>query len=281
MTKHSYEEVREATLHLLRKRYLSTGSQYRNLESDLAEFFNRKGEGSRFTDVLGGSVLPPADAEVFLEVFWDLFRQGIITLGANASNPEFPFFRVSASGRRILEGGDSYFFHDISSYERVIKREIPELDSVTLIYLKEAMQAFLAGCVLSSSVMLGVAIEHSLTQLLEAIESESADGAKFRSALTQRTLLQRFNKFRHLLGQNLDLLKSSTREDLDTNFGGILSLIRNFRNESGHPSGRIISREQAYVLLYLFIPCCKKIYEIRRDLCAQLKTPNPTNAADT
>ena len=269
MTKHSYEEIREAVLHLLRRRSRPTGSQYRNLESDLAEFFRQKGEGEQSANMLGGSALSPSDAEIFLEVFWDLFRQGIITLGASASNPEFPFFRVSASGRRILEGGDSYFFHDVSSYERVVNREIPELDSVTLIYLKEAMQAFLAGCVLSSSVMLGVAIEHSFVQLLEELDSESTHGAKFKAVLAQRTLLQRFNKFRHVLGQNLEILKSSTREDLDTNFGGILSLIRNFRNESGHPSGRIISREQAYVLLYLFVPCCKKIYEIRRDLCVQ------------
>jgi len=268
MTKHSYEEVREAVLHLLRNSRVP-GSQYRNLEVELAEFFRQKGEGGQLGNVFGTADLSPADAEVFLEVFWDLFRQGIITLGANASNPEFPFFRVSAAGRRILKGGELYFFHDVSSYERVINREIPEINSVTLVYLKEAMQAFLAGCVLSSSVMLGVAIEHSFGQLLEALESESAHRDKFKPALAQRTLLQRFNKFRHVLMQNLDLLRPSTREDLDTNFGGILSLIRNFRNESGHPSGRIIAREQAYVLLYLFIPCCKKVYEIRRDLCAQ------------
>lgn len=266
MIRHSYEEIREAVLHLLRKS-LSMGSQYRNLEGDLARFFEQKGEPGGRSDLLGGQALSPSDAETFLEVFWDLFRQGIITLGSDASNPEFPFFRVSAFGRRILEGGDSHFFHDVSSYEAVLRRELPGLDLITLLYLKEAMQAFLAGCVLSSSVMLGVATEHAFMQLLEAIESGSPHAATFKGLMAEHTLLRRFNKFRRILEQNLPLLQTSTREDLDTNFGGILSLIRTFRNESGHPSGKIISRDQAYVLLHLFVPCCKKIYEVRHDLC--------------
>jgi len=52
------------------------------------------------------------------------------------------------------------------------------------------------------------------------------------------------------------------KEDLDTNFSGILSIIRNFRNQSGHPSGKIIDREQAYILLQLFPPYCKKMYQL-------------------
>jgi hypothetical protein len=46
-------------------------------------------------------------------------------------------------------------------------------------------------------------------------------------------------------------------------FSGILSIIRNFRNDSGHPSGKIIEREQAYILLQLFIPYCKKMYQMK------------------
>jgi hypothetical protein len=56
------------------------------------------------------------------------------------------------------------------------------------------------------------------------------------------------------------------KEDLDTHFAGILSVIRTFRNQSGHPTGRIIDREQAYVLLQLFIPHCRKMYQLRDHL---------------
>jgi hypothetical protein len=40
-------------------------------------------------------------------------------------------------------------------------------------------------------------------------------------------------------------------------------VIRNFRNQAGHPTGTIISREQAYILLQLFIPYAKKLYQLK------------------
>jgi len=62
--------------------------------------------------------------------------------------------------------------------------------------------------------------------------------------------------------KELSSLPWDCREDLDTNLSGILSVIRNFRNQSGHPTGQIVGREQAYVLLQLFVTYCKKIYQL-------------------
>jgi len=264
---HSYEEIRAVVIGLLAKRRgRDYGDQYSGLEESVAEEFQRSGEAVSMRNPLGGAVLSPSDSDLFLEVFWDLFRQGIITLGCDSANPEFPFFRVSRFGRQVLENQDPYFFHDLKSYETVITQNIPGIDATTLLYLKEAMQAFLSGCLLSSSVMLGVAIEDAFEDLLEAVDRNSQMQQLFKPAQKERGILRRFNRFWSTLEQHLDLLNSATREDLDTNFRGILSLLRNFRNESGHPSGRLISREQAYVNLHLFIPCCKKIYELRDDL---------------
>lgn len=266
-TAHSYEELREIVIQILAEPRRIPGSQFSNLEREVAEFLEKRGQGSGRKDTLGGTCLSGADANKLLEVFWDLFRQGIITLGADSSNPQFPFFRVTEHGKRIVSSRDPYFFHDLSSYVTVVTHELPDIDEVTLLYLKEAMQAFMSGCLLSTSVMLGVAIENAFTQLLERIDASSQHASLFNSAIKQRTLLQRFNKFNQIVNQHRDLLQPSTREDLETNFGSILALIRTFRNESGHPSGRIISREQAYVLLHLIIPCCKKVRELELDLC--------------
>ncbi len=259
---HTYEEIRQCVLDVLAGRESGSYgfSQYRNLQVTTAEVFLRRENPGR--QPMGESNLSRHDRDLFLEVFWDLFRQGIITLGLDDSNPNFPFFRVSANGEKILEGQEPYFFHDLSSYEKVIRENIPKVDEVTLVYLKEAMQAFLSGCLLSSAVMLGVATEHSFLQLLETVERNPKHSDLFKNALSQRTILQKFNKFRNILDQNIGILPSEVKEDLDTNLSGILSMIRNFRNESGHPSGKIIGREQCYILLHLFIPCCKKIYDL-------------------
>jgi len=259
---HSYEEIRKVALDIFAEREKPSyyPNQYENLRISVGSILEERETGQHPTRPM----MSPEDSEIFLEVFWDLFRQGIITLGMNNSNREFPWFRVSASGKRIIENQDAYFFHDVSSYENVIKENIPDIDETTLIYLKEAMQSFFSGCVLSSSVMLGVATEHTFLKLIEIIEQNSTYNTTFNNVFEQRTILRKVNKFKNKLDveMNSDRIQLSDviKEDLETNFVGILAIIRNFRNESGHPSGNIISREQCYVNLNLFIPYCKKMY---------------------
>jgi hypothetical protein len=261
---HSYEEIRKIALDILaeREKLSYNPYQYEQLRNGVGSILKERETGQRPAVF----IMSPEDSEIFLEVFWDLFRQGIITLGFNNSNREFPFFRVSAHGKRIIENQDVYFFHDVSSYEIMITENIPNIDETTLIYLKETMQSFLCGCVLSSSVMLGVATEHTFLKLLETIEQNSTYSATFQKVFEQRTLLQKLNKFRKKLDEEISTkriqLSSEIKEDLETNFLGIMAIIRNFRNESGHPTGNIISREQCYVNLNLFVPYCKKLYQL-------------------
>ena len=262
---HSYEEIRSAALDILagrEKQPLDKPNQYEYLSKAVAEVFARREkraedlQGSRYDFRLGS-----ADAELFLEVFWELFRQGIITLGMNNANREFPFFRLSRFGKRLVDNQDTYFFHDVSTYSELLQKQIPSIHSVTLLYLKEALQSFRSGCILSSSVMLGVAAEHTFELLLDAVR-QSSKAARFSSVDKGRSLLPKINKFKTLLDQMQGDLSLGIKEDLDTHFAGIISIIRTFRNQSGHPTGQIIDREQAYVLLNLFIPYGKKMYQL-------------------
>ena len=111
--------------------------------------------------------------------------------------------------------------------------------------------------------MLGVATEHSFLLMLEVVENNPTYKAPYQNVFTQRTILQKVNKFKNILDQNTKFLPPEIQEDLDTNFAGILSIIRNFRNQSGHPTGKVLNREQVYILLQLFIPYCKKIYQLK------------------
>lgn len=266
MAEHSFEEIRSVALDILagREQTAYSPDQFGHMLTGIAEVFTRR-EGpsgsSGGRHITGGTPQPlPADADKFLEVFWGLFRDGIITLGLNSSNREFPFFRLSEFGKRLVKDSGAYFFHDVSTYEALIRKEVSAIDDVTMIYLKEAMQAFRSGCILSASVMLGVATEHTFLVLIETIENNSTHAATFANVSKERTILQKVNKFMGILDQQLKSLPPEIKEDLDTHFAGILSIIRNFRNQSGHPSGKIIDREQAFILLQLFIPYCKKMY---------------------
>jgi hypothetical protein len=256
---HSYEEIRSVALDILsgREQVSIEASNYVNLRYVIAEVLARR-EGRQSEHIQ----LDNKDRDIFLEVFWDLFRQGIITLGKNDSNPQFPHFRTTKLGKQIADSQSAYFFHDVSSYERIILSEIHSINDVTLIYLKEAMQAFYSGCILSSTVMLGVAAEHTFQLLLETIDNNSMHQNTYASVFKERNILAKINKFRIILEQNIKELSYEIHDDLDTHFAGIQSVIRTFRNQSGHPTGKIIDREQAFVLLQLFIPYCKKLYQL-------------------
>lgn len=266
MTSHSFEEIRSAAIDLLAGRETTSYQldQYERLLLGVSDVFERReGRPNRATHFsTAQGTLSPHDREIFLEVFWTLFREGVITLGINDANRVFPFFRVTGFGQRLITNSAAYFFHDVSSYEALLRSEVQNVDAVTLLYLKEAMQSFRSNCMLASTVMLGVATEHTFNLLVEQIDQNAAHAATFANVGQQRTILQRINKFKNILDQQVQTLPAELKEDLDTNFAGILSIIRTFRNHSGHPTGKIVDREQVYVLLQLFIPYCRKMYQL-------------------
>ena len=260
---HSYEEIRSAAISVLRQPHGSGSGQYVGMRSAIAQHFART-EGMSQQGMPGHNQpeLSRNDANLFQEVFWALFREGITTLGMDDANPSFPFYRVTEYGRKILSNQDPYFFTDVSDYERILKSRIPQIDDVTTVYVKEAVQTFKIGSVLSSSVMIGVASEHTFNRLVEMVQANATHRSKFAKVYKEAQILRRLNAFKSTIDNHSELTNPIIREDLDTRFLGIISLIRTFRNEAGHPTGKIIDREQAYVNLQLFIPYAEKLYQL-------------------
>jgi len=263
---HTYDEIRAAAIDILLKREHVTYSpdQYEHLKSGIAEIFQKRlGKNNENSFFYGhNETLSSEDKDIFSEVFWDLFREGIITLGLNDSNKNFPFFRLSSYGKKILESKATYFFHDVSTYTQNIQKEIPEINNTTMLYLQEAMKAFQFGCILSSSVMLGVAAEHIFLQLIEIIDENESFSTTYVSVANQKTIPQKIVEFKNVFEKNLDSFPPKIKDDIDTTFSGIISIISTYKNQSGYPTGKMIDKEQAFILLQLFIPYCKKIYQL-------------------
>lgn len=260
---HTYEELRSAALHVLSnhgKGGIYDPAQFNifleNTTRVLAEIDGEKPDPNR-------EVIPShADTETFRELFWDLFREGIITLGLNASNPEYPWFRVASYGRHLLENQSTPFFHDAASYERVVRESIPLINDVTLLYLKEAMQNFRSNSYLSCAVMLGVAAEHTFNLLMESVSKSGNRGLPYAKLQKENKLLRKVEVFRRTAEQQT-MMEYKLREELDVHIFGLLSIIRTFRNDAGHPTGEIISRDQAFTLLHLFPHYCKRMYQLK------------------
>jgi hypothetical protein len=286
---YSYEEIRSVALDLLAGRESPAYdlSQYQHFLISVGVVLAKR-EGKQIDSQ--NVYLNSEEKGTLLEVFWDFFRQGIITLGLNDNCREFPWFRITELGEKILQNQSGYFFHDVSSYEKIINSEIPSIDKITLLYLKESMQAFQSGCLLSSTVMLGVATEHTFNLLLENTQKSEQWKDIFAKVIEEKGALKKINKFRNILGNNMGSLPKDLKEDLDTQFSGIISIIRNFRNETGHPTGKIVSREQVFILLQLFISYCKKLYALmdffldshkEATLSPSSQSPSPTESSSS
>src|ERR1051325_522182 len=99
-TDHSYEEIRDVVIAVLAGHEKSSSgfspNQFEGLKLTVSEVFERReGRTPHQRGFGSASGLSVSDAEVLREVFWDLFRQGIITLGMNDANPEFPWVWMS------------------------------------------------------------------------------------------------------------------------------------------------------------------------------------------
>jgi hypothetical protein len=103
----------------------------------------------------------------------------------NDANRNFPFFRITEFGGKVASDKHAYLFHDLASYENAIRSEIPSIDPVTLLYLNEAMQAFKSGCLLASTVMFGVATEHTFLLLVEKIDRNPSHAPTFANVATE------------------------------------------------------------------------------------------------
>jgi hypothetical protein len=235
--KHSYEEIRDAAFHVLSGSVRPDYSldRYHHLKIEVGKVLDARDElpPKPPRSYAADDALTTEDAETLREVFWDLFRQGIVTLGKDESDNAFPFFRVTSYGARAVREGDTYFISDTSVFEQRVKNEIPNIDDICLLYLKESFQAFRSGCLISSAVMLGVAAEHVFQLLLDQIESDPKYSSKFRSVLQQRSILPTIEKFKRIMAADKMSFPREVQESFDTQFLGIQSMIRMYRNKSG------------------------------------------------
>ncbi|HBI19050.1 MAG TPA: hypothetical protein DDY79_06995 [Brevundimonas sp.] len=257
----SYEEIRSAVIAVLLAERDSYDriEQWESLKSAVATELGRRA-GDQHVGYPPPNLAAP-DAELVRDVFWDLFRQGHITLGSNNSNPTWPWFRLSHFGETALRGADPYTFTDTASYLDMVRAQVETLDATTETYLSEAVRAFYANCLLSSVVMLGVAAEARFLHMLDVAVRSSNLGSVFKPVDEERSLLRKINRFQNLLAPHRKGL-GAAGEDLEVNLNFIQSVIRTSRKEAGHAIGKPADRAQTYVLLQLFAPFARKLEQL-------------------
>jgi hypothetical protein len=266
---HSYEELRSLTIDALLKRQAGL---FNDLVEDIGKVLLAKHGAWPLPPGLTGigypgvpALLHPYDTPLISEVFWDLFRQGAVTLGRDAQHTGWPGYHLSRFGKNIAQQSP-FRFHDTNEYIAMVQTQVPDISAEAVAYLEEAIAAFYADCLLASSVMLGVAAEAEFLRLIDVAGKSAAYARAFASALKPPFIGQKITKFLAALRPLVPSLPHEATEDLDTNFLMIQSVLRIARNEAGHPTAAVPKREQVYINLQLFAPFARQLMRLRKVL---------------
>lgn len=201
LRQHTYEEIRDVVVEVLLNPLSDSvtrhsPSQWNSLLVSVGEVFAQR-EGRQILPGDGERLLP-SDRELVRDVFWDLFRQGVIILGMNDANPMWPWFRLSHFGEKTLQSQNPYRFHDTTSFLAMVRKEVPDISTEALAYLDEAVAAFYAGCLLASCVMLGVAAEAEFLRLVDTATNSPTYSGTFARVLKSQFIRGKTTSFQIL-----------------------------------------------------------------------------------
>jgi len=212
-----------------------------------------------------------------LEVFWELARVGVIVPGnsTEGAHAGFPWFRLTAYGRRVLETGD-YFPHDKSGFIARLKHRVPNADPTVMAYLDESLQTFSTGNNVAAMVMLGVAAERVFILLCDSLVgalSSTTDKAKFeqvRKGLSMKPKVDWVHdKFQRL---QQPPRRNGFPDNATLLVTGLYDMIRNQRNDLGHPRPQPPRMEagEAHANLLIFAKYYESVETMRAWLAQNL-----------
>ena len=266
---HSYEELREVVINVMLDASSNGIDEFdKLLEKTALELYKQDGSsgGNQRFSYGSATQLHPNDAELVLDIVWDLFRQGILTFGLNASNLGWPWLRLSRFGEYALQHG-SHRFHNKAGFMKGLCSEVTDISPDAVVYLREAVAAFYTDCLLSTCAMLGIAAESEFLRLLDVAKNSNTYGKYFSRIGDGLNIRTKISRFQEAIKPIRTLLPKSATDELEDNLNTIQSVLRTVRNESGHPSGaNPPSRDQVYVYLQLFIPFAEQLMRLRREL---------------
>jgi hypothetical protein len=206
------------------------------------------------------------EQKYFLESIHCLLNQGVIMWGKEAEiggSDFYPWFSITSYGKKVLEKGD-IIPHDPHNYLERLRKTIPKLDEIVLVYVEESWECFLNSNFFASAVMLGVASEAAFNQLFTAFKNSKITNELIKKECTSlegtNSIKRKFDFIYNELIKAKNQFNRKTQDTLEYNLTGIFNLIRLQRNEAGHPTGIKRDRDEMFANLTLFIMYCKTIY---------------------
>jgi hypothetical protein len=124
--------------------------------SDIARWVKQRAQQNRLLPQdtqFASNNLEKTDEDAIRECIWGLTIQGIVVPGSSNDSSyqaNLPWLQVTQWGKTCLEKGE-YLPYDTGLFLGRIRKQIPQLDAVVQLYLKEALNSFGSGNYLRSS----------------------------------------------------------------------------------------------------------------------------------
>lgn len=210
-----------------------------------------------------------------LQEMWQMVGDGLIYIDIEQPAPENWDLRLTEKGKDVLKSGDDFNPYDPGGYIDRLKGRIPGLDDVVLLYAKESLRSFNSDCHLGASVMLGVACERAFLLLAEsfALWLPAGQSEKFLMIVQdpKQNFIAKFSEFRKRIEPCKPKLPPEFSDNMALMLDSVCDLIRVYRNESGHPTGKIVDKGDAFITLQMFAIYLQKIFGLRRFFLEKVK----------
>ncbi len=199
-----------------------------------------------------GIEITHADDFIIREALWSLISQGMVMQGSRTQTAGIPYASITQCGIGCYEAGTTL---PIDSEGFLDSMNLDDIDEIIKLYTEEAVSCFSSKNYLAAAVMVGGTAERVVEVLTESFATKLSPPlqANYQSAvLVHERIKTRFDKFLEFIEANgiKQVITRTEKETLEGLFPAIVQIIRLTRNETGHPTGRQMSRDEAQALIY-------------------------------
>ena len=214
----------------------------------------------------GSQYLNEQEKNLVREIVWSLIVQGILIPGLNDSNQGWPFLSLTEYGQQCVQE-DRILPHDPDGYLRDFHRDVPNADSTVVAYLTESLQCYVHGLNRAAAIMLGGASEQAVLLMIEGYTDSITDAQtkqRFETSIQKtQSIFRKLELFERQFANVKQRMPRELTDNVDSLLRGVFDLIRNTRNDAGHPAiGASVGRDAVYSHLRLFPPYYKRVMDI-------------------
>lgn len=204
------------------------------------------------------------DEQKILEEIWKMIGEGLVYFDSGSGSSSNWDLRISEKGNHALNNLDDFNPYDPDEYLFRLKAKVARIDETVLLYTSESLRAFNAECYLSTMVMLGVASEKTFLLMAESfalwLPKNQSESLLDTLKNPKRNMVEKFIEFRKGIESCKPKLPPEFADNMALTLDSVLDLIRVYRNESGHPTGKTTQSEDAFVMLHMFAVYLKKLF---------------------